>query len=79
MKSHFILYVANQEKSTRFYEIVFAQKPTLNVPGMTEFELNEGSVLGLMPSQGIKKLLGDKLPDWENVFIRLAKSVTATV
>lgn len=32
---------------------------------MTEFKLNEESVLGLMPSQGIKKLLGEKLPDPE--------------
>ncbi|MDP8206235.1 MAG: hypothetical protein P9L92_06195 [Candidatus Electryonea clarkiae] len=63
MKSHFILYVSDQKKSTRFYEAVLEQKPTLNVLGMTEFELNDGSVLGLMPSHGIKKLLGDKLPD----------------
>lgn len=32
---------------------------------MTEFKLNEGSVLGLMPAQGIKKLLGEKLPNPE--------------
>ncbi len=63
MKSHFILYVKDQEKSTGFYEAVLAQKATLNVPGMTEFKLNDNSILGLMPSHGIKKLLGDKLPD----------------
>ena len=38
-------------------------EPVLDVPGMTEFKLGEGSTLGLMPEQGIKKLLGDKLPD----------------
>ena len=65
MKSHFIFYVLNQEKSTRFYELVLNQKPLLNVPGMTEFKLNKESVLGLMPAQGIKKLLGKKLPDPE--------------
>lgn len=65
MKSHFIFYVSDQEKSTRFYELVLNRKPSLNVPGMTEFALNEGSALGLMPSLGIKKLLGEKLPDPE--------------
>ena len=30
---------------------------------MTEFKLNDGSTLGLMPEAGIKRLLGDKLPD----------------
>ncbi len=63
MKSHFIFYVSDQKKSTRFYEIVLGQEPLLNVPGMSEFKLNKRSVLGLMPSQGIKKLLGEKLPD----------------
>ena len=47
MRTNIILYVA----------------PVLNVPGMTEFRLNEETVLGLMPSAGIKRLLGDKLPD----------------
>jgi uncharacterized glyoxalase superfamily protein PhnB len=30
---------------------------------MTEFKLNDGSSLGLMPESGIKKLLGEGLPD----------------
>ncbi len=63
MKPHFIFYVSDQEASARFYKKVLAQKPALDVPGMTEFELGNGSVLGLMPSSGIKKLLGDRLPD----------------
>ncbi|WP_420643523.1 VOC family protein [Candidatus Leptofilum sp.] len=66
MKAHFIFYVSSQEKSTKFYELVLDQKPTLNVPGMTEFKLNDGSVLGLMPAKGIKQLLGEKLPDPES-------------
>jgi len=37
--------------------------PVLDVPGMTEFKLNEETFLGLMPSAGIKRLLGDNLPD----------------
>ena len=63
MKAHFILYVADQKLSARFYERVLGQKPRLDVPGMTEFELNAGGVLGLMPAAGIKRLLGERLPD----------------
>ena len=59
--SHFILYVQDQSKSAEFYSKLLNQKPTLNVPGMTEFRLSDNSVLGLMPSTGIKKLLGDKI------------------
>ena len=63
MKTNIILYVSDQESSAGFYEKVLGQKPVLNVPGMTEFKLNEGSSLGLMPVTGIKRLLGKKLPD----------------
>jgi catechol 2,3-dioxygenase-like lactoylglutathione lyase family enzyme len=63
MKAHFILYVADQEAATGFYSGVLGLKPSLHVPGMTEFALNEGCVLGLMPERGIKRLLGDRLPD----------------
>ena len=62
MRAHFILYVADQAASARFYEKVLGQKPALDVPGMTEFHLNDGCVLGLMPAAGIKRLL-PKLPD----------------
>jgi uncharacterized protein len=37
--------------------------PSLDVPGMTEFNLGKGMVIGLMPSAGIKNLLGSALPD----------------
>lgn len=63
MRAHFILYVENQEESTRFYRSVLDSEPVLEVAGMTEFQLNESSVLGLMPETGIKKLLGPALPD----------------
>jgi predicted enzyme related to lactoylglutathione lyase len=58
-----ILYVRDQEAATRFYEAVLAQAPSLHVPGMTEFSLPGGAVLGLMPEAGIKRLLGEALPD----------------
>ncbi|MFN8287388.1 MAG: VOC family protein [Chitinophagales bacterium] len=58
----FILYVADQERSAAFYEALLQQPPVLNVPGMTEFALNENCKLGLMPNKGIVKILGDSLP-----------------
>ena len=62
-KTHIILYVADQERSTEFYRKLFEVEPILHVPGMTEFQLSDGCVMGLMPEAGIKRLLGDPLPD----------------
>lgn len=59
----FILYVADQATAASFYAAVLERRPTLDVPGMTEFDLGGGAVLGLMPVAGIKRLLGDALPD----------------
>ena len=63
MESYFILYVASQQQSTGFYAAVLGEAPRLNVPGMTEFTLPSGGILGLMPESGIKALLGSALPD----------------
>lgn len=63
MNAHIILYVRDQVLSTAFFAYVLDQEPVLNVPGMTEFELNENCLLGLMPETGIKRLLGEPLPD----------------
>ncbi|MCB0714251.1 MAG: glyoxalase [Ignavibacteriae bacterium] len=63
LKANLILYVANQEQSTSFYTYTLGQSPNLNVPGMTEFHLSETVTLGLMPEAGIKRLLGESLPD----------------
>ena len=57
-----IIYVADQERSKTFYEAILDQKPILHVPGMTEFQLNEKMLLGIMPESGIAKILGDKTP-----------------
>ena len=59
----FILYVKDQELSTKFYSCVLQREPDLNVPGMTEFKLSDNCTLGLMPESGIKALLGNSLPD----------------
>ena len=62
----FILYVSSQEKSRVFYERLLNIKPSLNVPGMTEFELLENVKLGLMPENGIAKIISEKLPHPKN-------------
>lgn len=63
MEPWFILYVADQDRSTAFYARVLEIEPRLHVPGMTEFALSDAAVLGLMPEHGIKALLGSALPD----------------
>ena len=64
MNINFILYVKDQGKSREFYAIALGMAPRLDVPGMTEFELAAGCVLGIMPEKGIKRLLPE-LPDPE--------------
>ncbi|MGD9630616.1 MAG: VOC family protein [Pyrinomonadaceae bacterium] len=59
LRTHFILYVGDQQRSTDFYKSVLEIEPTVNVPGMTEFRLGENVVLGLMPEDSIARLLGD--------------------
>ncbi len=61
-KHHTILYVDDQARSTAFYARVLGHEPSLNVPGMTEFEVTAGSILGLMPKADIVELLADNLP-----------------
>lgn len=61
-KDMIILYVADQQRSCSFYKAILGKEPILDVPGMTEFELNEKTLLGLMPEAGIQKILGDKTP-----------------
>lgn len=60
--TQFILYVENQEQSKNFYAKIFRKEPDLHVPGMTEFILSDNCKIGLMPNQGIAKILKDKTP-----------------
>lgn len=61
MRTHFILYVADQGRSTAFYSEVLGMQPDLDVPGMSEFRLGENTVLGLMPEDGAARLFGDRV------------------
>lgn len=57
-----ILYVADQKKSRIFYSAILQKQPSLDVPGMCEFILADNLKLGLMPENGIAKILSDKTP-----------------
>ena len=61
-----ILYVSDQEQSKDFYAKIFRKTPDLHVPGMTEFILSESCKLGLMPNNGIAKILQDTTPHPES-------------
>ena len=56
----FILYVSDQSKSTEFYRRLLNSEPSLEVPGMTEFELSNSLKLGIMPENGIAKIIEEK-------------------
>ena len=59
----YIIYVKNQEESKEFYEKVLGYKSTLHVPGMTEFQLMHNVSLGIMPEEGIMRVLENRIPD----------------
>ncbi len=56
-KIEFILYVKDQKASTSFYSNLLELEPCLNVPGMTEYELQPNVKLGIMPESGISKII----------------------
>jgi len=58
----FIIYVKNQDGSKDFYEKLLRIKPSLDVLGMTEFKLSKNVKLGLMPENGIAKIISNNLP-----------------
>ena len=54
---HTILYVPDQDAARAFWAATLATEPTLDVPGMTEFTVAPGAVLGLMPARDVAALL----------------------
>ncbi|MCB0367924.1 MAG: hypothetical protein KDD45_00435 [Bdellovibrionales bacterium] len=66
---HTILYVNDQKISRDFYKSVLNVAPKLDVPGMTEFQLSESHILGLMPENGIKRLLGRSIADFNSTIV----------
>lgn len=59
---HLILYVSDQAKSRDFYAQILDLVPVLDVPGMTEFQIGADCKLGLMPENGIAKLIHPQMP-----------------
>lgn len=62
MEIEFIVYVSDQEKSKDFYSKTLGMEASLHLPGMTEFLLSSQVKLGLMPENGINKILAGKTP-----------------
>lgn len=58
--AEFILYVADQARAREFYRYVLAAEPTLDVPGMTEFDVG-GATLGLMPAADMENYLSGQI------------------
>ncbi len=56
-----ILYVKDQERSKLLYASILGISPTLDVPGMTEFNLTQKLSLGIMPGDGIVRILDNKV------------------
>ena len=56
-----IIYVENQEKARDFYKQVLAMEPLMDVPGMTEFKLDKNVLLGIMPNEGIARIMEGKV------------------
>ena len=61
-KFEIILYCKNQQISHDFYSQILTMIPALDVPGMTEFQLTPELKLGLMPENGIAKILENNTP-----------------
>lgn len=59
----FIIYVNNQKKRKLFYGKLLEDKPTLDVQGMTEFRFSDTVILGIMPEDGIMRILENKIPN----------------
>jgi catechol 2,3-dioxygenase-like lactoylglutathione lyase family enzyme len=57
-----ILYVSDQQRSKVFYTQLLGKEPELDVQGMTAFRLSESTRLGLMPADGMAKILLPSTP-----------------
>ncbi len=66
MKTHFIIYVEDLSKTKLFYELLFNITPIIDEPGMCEYELPDGSLLGIMPNTSMEKLFGKSFEKQKN-------------
>ena len=61
-EAHFIFYVKDQPASAAYYREVLAREPILDVPGMTQFRMLPGAILGLMSEGSAVRIFGGSLP-----------------
>ena len=59
-EAYFIVYVSDQGRSASYYCKVLALEPILDVPGITEFRLLDGAILGVMSVESAARLIGDR-------------------
>ena len=59
-EAYFIIYVSDQTRSAAYYQEVLGFEPILDVPGITEFRLLDGAILGVMPVESAARLIGDR-------------------
>ena len=57
-EAYFIFYVRDQSASAVYYAEVLGLQPILDVPGITEFRLLDGSIFAVMPLESAARLLG---------------------
>jgi predicted enzyme related to lactoylglutathione lyase len=60
LQPEFILFVADPQRSKRFYAALLDSAPLLDVPGMIEFDLG-GAKLGLMANDNIARIISPPL------------------
>lgn len=58
----FVILVSDQKKAVAFYRHLLKLNPSRDEPGMTQFVLDDGSTLGLMPEKSAARIWGENLP-----------------
>jgi len=58
-EAYFIFYVRNQTQSAAYYGEILDLQPILDVPGITEFQLLDGSIFAVMPLESAARLIGE--------------------
>jgi hypothetical protein len=66
------------ECSARFYPTALGFEPQLDAPGLTEFGCGASAVLGLMPTEAIKRLLPG-VPDADGTLLLLRAPSSTSV
>jgi predicted enzyme related to lactoylglutathione lyase len=59
----FILFVKDQGSSREFYRAVLQMDPSLDVEGMTMFNIDDKMSIGLMPADNIHSVLDSMIPN----------------